>query len=140
MKKSILFSLTILLIFAFFASTPSVAVAESEDPPVDPWVLQPWCLEHAGCGKYGLRNRTDYWLQVYLTKTDSGETGFFTVRPNDNAYITLIPGQYESTYVWWCSGEMETWTTVWPANQYWTDVFRCPGGYSNSIWRGGWED
>ena len=123
-----------MLIFSFLVFTPSVAKAAEGDPPVDPYAM-PWCTQHEGCGRYGIRNRTDYWLQIYLTNLDTGEKGFFTIRSNDQAYLKVRSGFYQVTYVWWCSGKMDTMTKFWSLSQNWTDVFRCPGGFSHGIYR-----
>ena len=135
LKKMIYLLILMSMIFSFFAFTPDVALAAEDAPPVDPYTT-PWCTQHAGCGRYGVRNRTDGWLQLYMTSMLTGEKHFFTVRSGDNVYIHVRPGQYMVTYVWWCSGKMGSWTKTWSLNQYWTDVFRCPGGFSTGLYRG----
>ncbi|MBS1249722.1 MAG: hypothetical protein MAG431_01304 [Chloroflexi bacterium] len=152
LKKS-LFTTFMLLIFSFVAFAPRPALAGDGDPwtwpgpwagggtstwagswtrnapQAGPWTLQPWCLKHVGCGKYIVRNRTDSWVQIYLTRGDTLESGFFTIRPGANASITLIPWVYQAHYVYWCNGEKEVFTTLWTIVGK-KDVFRCPEGPS----------
>jgi len=111
---------------------------ESEDQapqptPENPWILQNWCLDHAeGCIKYDVQNRTDSWLQIELKETETGVTGFFTIRTKTNNQITLIPGQYTVKYTWWCDGEVSSLTEI-KALGSWIDVFKCPQGYYQRI-------
>lgn len=144
--KKFLLAISMVLIFTFAAVAPRQAHAEDfgpwakggtnpwagswtrNEPQADPWTLQPWCLQHVGCGQYKIRNRTDSWVQIYLTRGDTLETGFFTIAPGSNNAITLIPWLYQATYVYWCNGEMQTLTTLWNISGNWTDIFRCPGG------------
>ena len=114
-------------------TTPSAE--ETVDPEVTlepqptlehPWMLQSWCVDHAyGCVKYGLNNRTDSWLQIELKKSDTGVTGFFTVKIKTIGQITLIPGQYTVKYTWWCKGEASSLTAVKSIGSQ-VDVFKCP--------------
>jgi hypothetical protein len=97
-------------------------------PQAGPWTLQPWCLEHEGCVQYHIRNRTDAWVQIYLTRGDTIESGFFTVRPGANGAITLIPWLYQAHYVYWCNGNMKVYTTLWPVGGNQVDTVRCPRG------------
>jgi hypothetical protein len=114
-------------------TTPSAE--ETEDPEVtlepqptleNPWMLQSWCVDHpTGCVKYGLNNRTDSWLQIELKKSDTGVTGFFTVKSKTISQITLIPGQYTVKYTWWCAGEASSLTEVKSIGSQ-VDVYKCP--------------
>ncbi len=111
---------------------------ESEDQapqptPENPWVLQNWCLDHAeGCIKYDVQNRTDSWLQIELKETETGVTGFFSIRSKTTNQITLIPGQYSVKYTWWCDGEVNSLSEI-KALGSWIDVFKCPQGYYQRI-------
>ncbi len=103
---------------------------EIQDPqptPENPWMLQNWCLDHIGCVKYGVRNRTDSWVQIELKESDTGVTGFFSVRSKSFGQITLIPGQYTVKYTWWCDGKAKTFSDVKSLGS-WVDVFKCPQG------------
>jgi len=114
-------------------TTPSAE--ETVDPEVtldpqptleNPWMLQSWCVDHAyGCVNYGLDNRTDSWLQIELKKSDTGVTGFFTVKTKTIGQITLIPGQYTVKYTWWCKGEASSLKDVKSIGPR-IDVFNCP--------------
>lgn len=126
-KLGILFGLlTILLIVT--ASLPGTVVAQ-DDTDDNPWVLQDWCLTHVGCGKFGIANKTDGWLQVYLEEVDTGEKGFFSIPPKGYNFITARPGPYLSTYIFWCDGEMRTIDfggRAMPVNQFWRKIiFSC---------------
>ncbi len=105
---------------------------EASDPEPtleNPWMLQSWCEDHMdGCVKYDLSNRTDSWLQIELKESETGVTGFFTVRSKTTGQITLIPGYYQVKYTWWCDGEVET-LIVNKAIGSWIDVFKCPQGF-----------
>ncbi len=109
---------------------------EVQDPQPtseNPWMLQIWCADHAdGCVKYDVQNRTDSWLQVELKKTDTGVTGFFSIRSKTTSQITLIPGQYNVKYTWWCEGEVNSFTIVKPLGS-WIDVFKCPQGFYQKV-------
>jgi hypothetical protein len=116
-------------------STPSAEETEVPDPDliqdpqptlVNPWMLQSWCNDHpTGCVKYVLSNKTDSWLQIELKKSDTGVTGFFTVRTKTIGKITLIPGQYTVKYTWWCDVEANSLSEVKSLGSS-TDVFMCP--------------
>jgi hypothetical protein len=98
----------------------------------NPWMLQSWCENHPNdCLKYGIRNTTDSWLQIELKKSDTGVTGFFTVRNKTTSQITLIPGQYSVKYTWWCDEEAKSLTTVKSLGS-WIDIFDCPQGFIKS--------
>jgi hypothetical protein len=121
-------------------TTPSVDETVDPEPTLEPqptlenpWMLQSWCEDHpTGCLKYDLNNRTDSWMQVELKKSDTGITGFFTVKSKTIGQITLIPGQYTVKYTWWCDGEAGSFTEVKSLGS-WIDVFSCPGGFSQRI-------
>jgi len=110
--------------------------SESEDPqptPENPWMLQSWCVDHANdCVKYDLRNRTDSWLQIELKESDTGVTGFFSIRKKTISQITLIPGQYTVKYTWWCDGKASSLTVVKSLGS-WIDVFKCPQGFYEKV-------
>ncbi len=114
-------------------STPSTEepvvpeVTQEPQPTLEhPWMLQSWCVDHPiGCVKYNLNNRTDSWLQIELKKSDTGVTGFFTVKSKTIGQITLIPGQYSVKYTWWCKGEASSSTEVKSIGSQ-VDVFKCP--------------
>lgn len=113
--------------------TPAITDTPTLEPTSEnPWVLQAWCLEHEGCAVYEVRNKTDDWMQVTLTKTDTGEIGFFSIRRRSTGYITLRSGQYDALYTWWCNGDMGSMKRTWPAG-LWIDIFECPNGYKYSI-------
>jgi hypothetical protein len=104
---------------------------EVEDPqpiPENPWMLQNWCSDHTGCVKYDVLNRTDSWLQVELKESDTGVTGFFSIRSKSTGQITLIPGQYSVKYTWWCDGEAASFSVVKSLGS-WIDEFKCPQGF-----------
>lgn len=139
-KKVIIFALLLASLLISSAALPKQAIAQDEDPETNPWVFQNWCLEHLGCGRYGIHNYTNGWLQIYLTDHNTGQKGFFTVPPKGPTsdgyeFITLRPGNYQAKYVYWCGGDMRTFEINWPLNQFWTDIFRCPQGYAGSIRR-----
>jgi len=98
-----------------------------------PWMLQNWCVDHMdGCVFYDLQNRTDSWLQVELKDSDTGVTGFFTVRSKTIGRITMIPGHYTVKYTWWCEGKTKS-LTVSKAIGSWIDVFKCPQGFYQRV-------
>lgn len=101
---------------------------EPEPTSENPWMLQSWCADHVGCVYYDVSNRTDSWLQIELKESETGVTGFFTVRSKTIGRITLIPGHYQVKYTWWCDGEIGTLTEN-KAVGSWVDVFKCPQGY-----------
>ena len=107
-------------------------VQDPEPTPGNPWMLQNWCLDHFGCVKYEVRNRTDSWLQVELKESDTGVTGFFSVRSKTISQITLIPGQYNVRYTWWCDGEASSFSVVKSLGS-WIDVFKCPQGFYQQV-------
>ncbi len=109
---------------------------EVQDPqptPVNPWMLQSWCADHENdCVKYIVQNRTDSWLQMELKESDTGVTGFFSIRKRSFSEITLIPGKYTVKYTWWCEEEPSSLTVV-KALGSWIDVFKCPQGFYQKI-------
>ena len=116
--------------------TISPSVTETLEPQVtseNPWMLQNWCEDHPdGCVIYDLQNRTKSWLQVELKKADTGVTGFFTVQSKTIGQITLIPGQYNVKYTWWCEGQTRSMTEI-KAIGSWRDVFKCPQGFYQRV-------
>ena len=102
---------------------------ETVDPqptPKNPWMLQSWCLDYPNhCVKYVVQNKTNSWLQIELKESDTGVTGFFSVRSKSVSKITLIPGQYSVRYTWWCDGKVKS-SSVVKSLGSWTDVFTCP--------------
>jgi hypothetical protein len=60
-----------------------------------------------------------------MKETDTGVTGFFSVRSKTIGQITLIPGQYRVKYTWWCGGEVGSLTEIKGLGSY-LDLFRCP--------------
>lgn len=106
---------------------------DSQPTPENPWMLQSWCEDHPdGCVKYDLNNRTDSWLQVELKESDTGVTGFFSIRSKTVSQITLIPGQYTVKYTWWCDGEASSFSEVKGLGS-WIDVFKCPQGFYQKL-------
>jgi hypothetical protein len=109
---------------------------ETVDPqptPENPWMLQNWCLDFPNrCVKYDVQNKTDSWLQIELKESDTGVTGFFTVRSKTVSKITLIPGQYSVRYTWWCDGEVNS-SSVVKSLGSWMDIFTCPQGFYQSV-------
>ncbi|MCK4801042.1 MAG: hypothetical protein KAS84_03560 [Anaerolineales bacterium] len=115
------------------STTETTETLEPQPTSENPWMLQNWCDTHAGgCVIYELQNRTDSWLQVELKKTDTGVTGFFTVRTKTVGFITLIPGQYTVKYTWWCEGKGKSLTEI-KAIGSWRDVFKCPQGFYKRV-------
>lgn len=95
----------------------------------NPWMLQSYCVDNPDrCVYYGINNRTDSWLQIELKETDTGVTGFFSVRSKTYAEITLIPGLYKVKYTWWCEGEPASLVENKSLGS-WIDVFKCPQGF-----------
>lgn len=108
-------------------------VQDSQPTPDNPWMLQSWCLDHMdGCVKYDVHNRTDSWLQIELKESDTGVTGFFSIRSKTISQITLIKGQYTVKYTWWCDGKASSFTEV-KALGSWIDVFKCPQGFYQKL-------
>ena len=109
---------------------------EIEDPQptsANPWMLQSWCLDHpTSCVKYDVQNRTDSWLQIELKESATGVTGFFTVRSKTVSQITLIPGQYNVRYTWWCDEEVKSSSVVKSLGE-WMDIFTCPQGFYQRV-------
>lgn len=109
---------------------------EEQDPqptPDNPWMLQSWCADHEDdCVKYDVQNRTDSWLQVELKETDTGVTGFFSIKKRSLSEITLIPGKYTVKYTWWCEGDPNSLTVI-KALGSWIDVFKCPQGFYQKV-------
>ena len=106
-------------------STPQVQATSA-----NPWTLQAWCEEKhtGGCAVYEVNNKTDSWLQVTLRNTETGETGFFTIQSKSTGKITLISGQYQATFTWWCKGDIRSMTETMPIG-LWKDYFKCPQGH-----------
>lgn len=99
----------------------------------NPWMLQTWCVEHEkDCVKYDVQNRTDDWLQVELKESDTGVTGFFSIRKKTTSQITLIPGRYNVKYTWWCDGKSSSLSEVKSLGS-WIDVFKCPVGFYQKL-------
>lgn len=135
-KKYILFAILFAALFMVSAGVATDAMAQ-DDVDDDPWVFQDWCLNHVGCGKWGLRNKTDGWLQVMITDDETGETGFFSVPPKGRNFITLRPGKYHGVFYFWCGGKQHSfdyWGWRFPANQFWEQMFKCTGGTRFGIW------
>jgi hypothetical protein len=127
--------------------TPEASTADSgettpepedgEEPEIqptssNPWMLQAWCEDHNGCAKYEVFNKTDSWLQITLRNTETGDTGFFTIQSKTMGQITLIPGQYQATFTWWCKGDIRSMTEIMPIG-LWKDYFKCPQGHYQRI-------
>jgi hypothetical protein len=110
--------------------TPLYSATPTTDP--HPWVMQDWCLEHVGCGKYAVVNQTDSWLQLTAKELETGYAEFFSIRKSTTGYITLRPGKYRVEFRYWCNNKKDTYTVVWPLSGMWTDYFKCPGGYHHS--------
>lgn len=94
-----------------------------EPTPENPWVMQSWCLEHIGCGKVKLINKTDYWAQVTLTYIETGQTKFFSGRPNATDFITLKNGMYKYVFNF-CGGE-QYFEGYHSLNRNWSIVAKC---------------
>ena len=109
---------------------------DTEDPQptsANPWMLQSWCLDFPNrCVKYDVQNKTDSWLQIELKESATGVTGFFSVRSKSVSKITLIPGQYNVRYTWWCDGEVNS-SSVVKSLGSWMDVFTCPEGFYQKV-------
>jgi len=106
---------------------------DAQPTPENPWMLQTWCAENEqDCVKYDLQNRTDDWLQIELKESETGVTGFFSVRKRSIRQITLIPGKYNVKYTWWCDGEPSSLSLVKSLGS-WIDVFKCPQGFYQKL-------
>jgi hypothetical protein len=106
---------------------------DPQPTPENPWMLQNWCLDFPNrCVKYDVQNKTDSWLQIELKESDTGVTGFFTVRSKTVSKITLIPGQYSVRYTWWCDGEVNS-SSVVKSLGSWMDIFTCPQGFYQRV-------
>mgnify|MGYP006291269957 CR=1 FL=1 len=135
MKKIILVLLTTLVIFTFFASTPKTVEAKKADPN-DPYAF-PWCVEHDGCHRFGIANRTDYWMQIYATNLWTGDKGFFSIAPRSKAFLKVQPALYNWTAVYWCDdGRMRQnhWDSA-PMNSNYVLGFRCKHGLADVLYR-----
>lgn len=124
-KKYILFA--VLIVSLFLVST---AVAQDGDADDHPGVFQNWCLTHLGCGDFGVRNKTDSWIQITMTYGPTGESQFFTFPPKTRSFVTLRPGSYYYNITGWCGGKMHNWDIYYmslPANQFLEFGFRCSG-------------
>ncbi len=105
----------------------------SQPTPENPWMLQNWCLEFPNhCVKYEVQNRTDSWLQIELKESETGVTGFFSIRSKTLAQLTLIPGKYNVKYTWWCDGEPSSFSVLKSLGS-WRDVFKCPEGFFQRV-------
>jgi hypothetical protein len=110
----------------------ATSTPEIQPTSENPWMLQAWCEEHVGCAKYDVYNKTDSWLQITLQNTKTGDTGFFTIQSNAIRQITLIPGQYQANFTWWCGGEIRSMTEIMPIG-LWKDYFKCPQGHYKRV-------
>jgi hypothetical protein len=114
-------------------SSGEASLPKAESTKKDPWILQDRCLEHPDdCTKYDVYNQTKSWLQVNLENTETGESGFFTIRKKTTAQITLVPGQYQTTFTWWCDSKEKTTTEIMAVGR-WKDFVRCPQGYYKRV-------
>jgi hypothetical protein len=100
--------------------------------PENPWMLQSWCADHVGCVKFDINNRTDSWLQAEFKESDTGVTGFFSIRSKTTSGITLIPGQYQVKYTYWCDGEAYSETRIEALGAE-IAYFKCPQGYYQTV-------
>ena len=124
-KKFVL--LTVLVLSLFLVST---AVAQDGDTDENPWVFQNWCLNHLGCGDFGIRNKTDGWLQITMTYGPTGESEFFSFAPKSRHFVTMRPGSYYHNITAWRNGKMNNWDLYMvslPGNQFWEYEFKCFG-------------
>jgi hypothetical protein len=114
--------------------TPDPTEETDPEPTLeDPWMLQSWCKDHMdGCVFYDLNNRTDSWLQVELRESETGVTGFFSIKSKTMGRITMIPGYYQVKYTWWCSGESKSLIENKGIGS-WIDEFKCPQGFYRRI-------
>ena len=86
-----------------FTDTPQPTdTPEIQPTSENPWMLQAACEWDKSCMKLEIRNKTDSWVQVELTKTDTGDAGFFSVKPKSTAVITMMLGKYRVRYVYYC--------------------------------------
>ena len=93
-------------------------------------------VDHEGCHRFGVRNKTDGWLQIHTTNLRTEEKAFFTVRSGDTVFLKGQPGPYMWDFVWWCGGEMETWHVPQaPLTSFWLIMFKCPAGYAGAIFK-----
>ena len=118
------------MLFLLLISSP----VQAQEGDNNPFVFQDWCYEHAGCHRFGIRNRTDSWLQILATELQTGEVSFVSIRPGANAFLTARPGPYRWQFTWWCGGKMDTWDVPQaPLNNNWILRFGCPEGYSGAV-------
>jgi hypothetical protein len=104
--------------------TPADTPTETIPPtPENPWIMQAWCLDHVGCVKTNVENKTNDWAQITLTYIETDETKFFTVRPNGRAQITLRPGMYKYVFNF-CGGE-KYFEGTHTLNNNWKIVAKC---------------
>ena len=93
--------------------TLTMTLVPSQTPTItatvykNPWVFQDICVtDPTACVRYSIDNRkNDIWIQVTLIHVDTGDTGFFSIRPKTMGTITLVPGKYSALYTAFCRWE-----------------------------------
>jgi hypothetical protein len=140
-ETQVVVQLTTMAPTATFTPSPTLTPTETFTPTAtpeeafkNPWVLQEQCdpFDYTKCIKYSINNKLFYilntkrgekWLHVSLTKTDSGEKGYFVIAPDSFVSIALFPGEYRATYYMDCDKEDYFYRT-WQITER-TDWFYC---------------
>ena len=108
------------------SSTPTI----TETVVKDPWVLQDRCLTEnpSPCVTYRVTSTiVDTWLFISLVDQKTGQTGEFSVPPKSQRFITLMPGEYKSTYAATCDGVHRVVTRIWNLSEK-SHEFYCSTG------------
>lgn len=108
------------------SSTPTI----TETVVKNPWVLQDSCLTEnpSPCVTYRVTSTiVDTWLFISLVDQRTGQVGEFSVPPKSQRLITLMPGDYKSTYSATCDGVHRVISRVWNLTNK-THEFYCSTG------------
>jgi len=108
------------------SSTPTI----TETVVKDPWVLQDRCLTEnpSPCITYRVTSAiVDTWLNISLVSEKTGQIGYFSVPPKSQRFITLMPGEYKSTYSATCDGVHRVVTRIWNLTEK-SHEFYCSTG------------
>jgi hypothetical protein len=106
------------------SDTPSITDTPTLVPTSDnPWMMQTSCETSTKCVKVKVENKTSDWAQITLTYNETGQVKFFTVSPNSNAFITLLPGSYRYVFNF-CDGKQTSsgWHNL---NATWYILAKC---------------
>jgi len=94
------------------SNTPTI----TETVVKNPWVLQDSCLTEnpSPCVTYRVTNtNVDTWIFISLVDQKTGQVGEFSIPPKSQRVITLMPGDYKSTYSATCDQVHRVVTKVW---------------------------